>query len=335
MHESRKKMSEKLGRLEQTATQTAAKQKQLDVDARRLEEAEAAFASRGVSYQELQDENAILKRDLLSLHVNVRKLSLDSERHRQIQKELDERVQALGSRYLTENVKWISSSLNANNFAICKQRLVDVVARCRAIGLEISSDQEADLLAHLKEEYRKTVRAALEREEQARIKAQIREEQLREKEIERELKQLEREREAITVALQKALADARGQHNEEVDRLQAKLAEAEAKAQRTISQAQLTKAGNVYVISNIGSFGKGVFKIGMTRRLAPLDRVYELGSASVPFPFDVHMMIACNDAPALETALHRALHKTRLNKMASSPESVGEFRLGQGAQAMI
>jgi hypothetical protein len=158
------------------------------------------------------------------------------------------------------------------------------------------------------------VRAAFEREEQARIKAQIREEQAREKAIERELKQLEREREAIKAALEKAIAEATDQHNEEIERLKARLADAEERSQRAISQAQLTKSGNVYVISNLGSFGENVFKIGMTRRLDPMDRVRELGDASVPFPFDVHMMIASNDAPSLENALHRALHKLRINK---------------------
>jgi hypothetical protein len=83
---------------------------------------------------------------------------------------------------------------------------------------------------------------------------------------------------------------------------------------RAISQAQLTKAGHVYVISNIGSFGAGVFKIGMTRRLDPSERVRELGSASVPFPFDVHAMISADDAPSLESALHQQLHKSRINK---------------------
>ncbi len=64
--------------------------------------------------------------------------------------------------------------------------------------------------------------------------------------------------------------------------------------------AQLTKQGHVYIISNIGSFGEDVFKIGMTRRLEPMDRVKELSGASVPFDFDVHAMISCDDAPALE-----------------------------------
>ncbi len=61
--------------------------------------------------------------------------------------------------------------------------------------------------------------------------------------------------------------------------------------------------------------GDGIFKIGMTRRLEPMDRVKELGSASVPFPFDVHMMISCDDAPALENALHHELHTSRVNRV--------------------
>lgn len=73
------------------------------------------------------------------------------------------------------------------------------------------------------------------------------------------------------------------------------------------------KAGYVYIISNIGAFGENVYKIGMTRRLEPLDRVYELGDASVPFNFDVHAMIFSDDAPALEASLHRTFSDSRLN----------------------
>jgi hypothetical protein len=70
------------------------------------------------------------------------------------------------------------------------------------------------------------------------------------------------------------------------------------------NRVQNTRAGYVYVISNIGSFGEGVYKIGMTRRLEPMERIKELGDASVPFTFDVHAMIFSEDAPALEKALH-------------------------------
>ena len=80
------------------------------------------------------------------------------------------------------------------------------------------------------------------------------------------------------------------------------------------------KAGYVYVISNIGSFGENVFKIGMTRRLEPQDRVDELGGASVPFKFDVHAMIFAEDAPGLEAALHRAFENKKVNMVNQRKE---------------
>ena len=80
------------------------------------------------------------------------------------------------------------------------------------------------------------------------------------------------------------------------------------------------KAGYVYIISNIGSFGEGVYKIGMTRRLDPQDRVDELGDASVPFKFDVHAMIFSDDAPALEAALHRAFDSRKVNMVNNRKE---------------
>lgn len=88
----------------------------------------------------------------------------------------------------------------------------------------------------------------------------------------------------------------------------------EKKFERSVSQAQLTKAGYVYVISNIGSFGKGVVKIGMTRRLEPMDRVNELGDASVPFKFDVHTLAFVKNAPEIENALHKKFSHLRVNE---------------------
>ncbi|WP_392344968.1 GIY-YIG nuclease family protein [Parasynechococcus sp.] len=82
---------------------------------------------------------------------------------------------------------------------------------------------------------------------------------------------------------------------------------------RYISQVMLTKIGHVYIISNIGSFGEEMLKIGMTRRLEPMDRVKELGDASVPFLFDVHTMIRTSDAPTLENALHKHFDDRRVN----------------------
>lgn len=82
-----------------------------------------------------------------------------------------------------------------------------------------------------------------------------------------------------------------------------------------MSMAQQTKIGYVYVISNIGSFGKDIYKIGMTRRLDPMERVLELSNASVPFPFDVHTFIYSEDAPALEADLHRRFDAKKVNSI--------------------
>ena len=296
------------------------RRQELDRETAELRTKQTDIAARIISYGELRDENTLLKRDLQNIDVDLRKLQLDRDLQRQTQETLDQRGKDLGSRYLKENIKWLGSSLTTNNFVTSKQRLLKVIERCRGIGFDVSAEEEVSLLADLKEEYTKMVRAAFEREEQARIKAQIREEQRLEREIDRELKQLERERAAIRAALEKALAEAEDEHSEEIERLRAKLTEAEEKSQRAISRAQMTKSGHVYVISNIGSFGEGVFKIGMTRRLEPTDRIRELSSASVPFPFDVHMMLSSDDAPALENALHRALHRMRINKVRPRKE---------------
>jgi peptidoglycan hydrolase CwlO-like protein len=103
------------------------------------------------------------------------------------------------------------------------------------------------------------------------------------------------------------------QLNAKIAALEASLAEAHEEAERATSMAQMTKSGYVYIISNIGSFGEDIVKIGLTRRLDPEDRVRELGDASVPFKFDTHAMIYSEDAPALEAALHSEFDADRVN----------------------
>lgn len=97
--------------------------------------------------------------------------------------------------------------------------------------------------------------------------------------------------------------------------LEEKLKIAEEKNERAISMAQQTKSEHIYVISNIGSFGEEIYKIGMTRRLEPTDRVKKLGDANVPFSFDIHAMIFSKDAPKLETELHRIFKRQQVNKV--------------------
>ena len=158
-----------------------------------------------------------------------------------------------------------------------------------------------------------------EKEEQARIREQIREEERATREFEKAKREAEQEAKRNSEALAKARAEVDGANEKqrarllsEIEELEKRLEEMEEK-NRYISQAMLTKSGHVYIISNIGSFREGILKIGMTRRLEPMDRVKELGDASVPFPFDVHAMIRTSDAPTLEKALHNHFEARRVN----------------------
>lgn len=163
------------------------------------------------------------------------------------------------------------------------------------------------------------------REESERMREEIR----ARREFERELKRARKDEEdaANAIRIAKERADKDDVSNAErarllarIEKLQASLEEAQRRSERALSMAQQTRSGYVYVISNIGSFGEGVFKIGMTRRIDPMERVIELGDASVPFPFDVHAMIYCEDAPALENALHKAFQGKKLNMINGRKE---------------
>ncbi|EPC3765188.1 GIY-YIG nuclease family protein [Klebsiella michiganensis] len=161
-----------------------------------------------------------------------------------------------------------------------------------------------------------------ERDAQNEIKRQMREERQRAEELERQQQEAEakeQELEARRKAVEEALLAADEEHRQELEetrrQLEQEIEDVHKQYERAKSMAQMTKQGHVYVISNIGSFGENVFKIGMTRRLEPLDRVSELSGASVPFEFDVHAMISCDDAPALEYALHNKLSSERMNKV--------------------
>lgn len=159
-----------------------------------------------------------------------------------------------------------------------------------------------------------------EKEEQKEARARMREEAKLAKEIEEERKKLEKEQQHYQNALQRI--NAQLEAASDVDRAAIEEKKAELMAQLDKIDKEFAdvdyreanqRAGYVYVISNIGAFGENVYKIGMTRRLDPQDRVDELGDASVPFNFDVHAMIFSNDAPKLEAALHNAFADRKLN----------------------
>ncbi len=166
-----------------------------------------------------------------------------------------------------------------------------------------------------------------QKEEQKRIREEMREEEKVRKELERQKLEAEKEEAKYMAALEKAREELRNAHGDALSELQGKidaleesLREAEERKERALSMAQQTKSGHVYVISNIGSFGEHIYKIGMTRRLEPEERVKELSDASVPFAFDIHAMIYSENAPELENQLHNHFDKLRVNRVNRKKE---------------
>lgn len=166
-----------------------------------------------------------------------------------------------------------------------------------------------------------------EKEEQKRIREQMREEAKLQKEIEAARKDIEKEQKHYANALSKINEQIETCGQVEIDVLlerkadiQRHLAEIETAIKDIDYREANRRAGYVYVISNIGSFGECVYKIGMTRRLDPMERIDELGDASVPFKFDVHAMIFSDDAPGLEAALHKAFEDKKVNMINNRRE---------------
>lgn len=190
----------------------------------------------------------------------------------------------------------------------------------RVVGVSIPSSYVnlKEKEAHLAYEF--AIAKETEKEAIREAKAQEREELRVQKEIEEKRKQLKKEETQYAKALAEAKAKLEKASVEEVDALKAKIAELEMnlgevkKGIEDVDYREANKrAGFVYVISNIGSFGSDVYKIGMTRRLEPMERIMELSDASVPFNFDVHALIFSDDAPGLEAALHREFETRKLN----------------------
>lgn len=221
----------------------------------------------------------------------------------------------------------ILATVRKDNYGILKQKIEDAFQLVNFNGKAFRNARISEVYHQARlEELKWAVVAqelrAMELEEQRQIREQIREEEKARKDFEKAIKEAEKEEQILKRLIEKAEAQVSRANEEQkvifqqkLEELQGKLEAAEEKNQRAISMAQQTKTGNVYVISNIGSFGEHVYKIGMTRRLEPLDRVRELGDASVPFEFDVHAMIYSDDAPALERQLHKKFLKNQLNKI--------------------
>lgn len=173
----------------------------------------------------------------------------------------------------------------------------------------------------VKIEYNYYVKKEQARQEQLAIREQMRQEAQERKALEAERKKVEKEESKYTAEIEKLKEQLNSAKEEELNKLNARILELQSQLsdvvvkKEEISNLANGKAGNVYIISNLGSFGENVFKVGMTRRLDPQERVNELGNASVPFKFDVHSFIFSDDAVGLEKKLHTMLNEKRVNKV--------------------
>lgn len=162
-----------------------------------------------------------------------------------------------------------------------------------------------------------------EKEQQKAIKEQMIEEEKVRREIERQKQKIDKdctqfsnEVKKLMAYMQKTSSDVEKQlYIDKIKELEDKLHNLETDKKNILEREANAKAGFVYVISNIGSFGEDIYKIGMTRRLEPMDRIKELSSASVPFEFDVHAMIFSDNAPELENLLHKHFEKQSVNRV--------------------
>ncbi len=226
--------------------------------------------------------------------------------------------------YCIDNVKF-------NNIESCEKRISQSCDVLNKLGqlMQVSITPEYKKLKfdelYLAHEYQ--LKKQEEKEEQKRVREELREQQKLEQEIKAAREKILKERKHFTKAisdLKLTIANASGdelkQLNKKISELQSQLDDLEKEERKIDYREQNAKAGYVYVISNIGAFGEGIFKIGMTRRLEPQDRVDELGDASVPFGFDVHTMIFSDNAPELESKLYRHFYENRLNKLNNRKE---------------
>jgi len=218
-----------------------------------------------------------------------------------------------------------------NNVARMEERIRKAFEAINKLGETVS--------IHISEEYKNlrlrelylTYEHELKLHEEKELERKRREERRDAEKAREEFEAARKEAENDELRYGKALAEAKanmekakGQEvqelNNKIKLLEEKLAEVQEQKERAISRAELTKSGYVYIISNIGSFGEKVFKIGMTRRLDPYERIKELGDASVPFDFDVHAMIYSENAPELESSLHLHFEKKKINLANSRSE---------------
>lgn len=223
------------------------------------------------------------------------------------------------------------SLLKTSNFSNILERIEKVAKSIEELSVSFkcgfSNDYVELKFKECELQYQFKLKQQKEKEEQQAIREQMKEEQQAIRDYQKAILKAERDEEVYKEALERikkqlefSLDEEREKLNNKIEALELKLKQAEENSQRAKSMAEQTKKGHVYIISNIGSFGENIYKIGMTRRLEPMDRINELNNASVPFPFEVHAVIYSENAPELEKKLHNIFQNKRVNMVNTRKE---------------
>lgn len=264
-------------------------------------------------------ENADIEeiRNQMKIHKHTIKLGLRVSKEDSVIKYPLHPIYNMCEDYIQLNIANIVKEMKNSDWDTIKMKVTTLITNIDHILLTYTDTNFDD-------DYLKAVYNYLEAKYLAVQKQEMeREEREAQREYERAIKKALKDEEKAQEALEqkkREMAEAQTQEKiqklqEQIQGLEKALVEARELKERAMSMAQQTKIGYVYVISNIGSFGKDVYKIGMTRRLDPMERVLELSNASVPFPFDVHTFIYSEDAPALEADLHRRFDAKKVNSI--------------------
>mgnify|MGYP000346874437 FL=1 len=308
-------------------------------------ESDVPYSGCKLSQRDFDDYELISPSVTLKLHcMDVKDLR---KAYRENEKQIDKLLSQYSSRYTTKANKSIYSlmviALRAElqnilyNLKYEKlEKSIEDVKNVSAKYLKIAGEGNQSIAGTLtkfigeieylfinavKIEYNYYVKKEQSRQEQLAIREQMRQEALERKALEAEKKKVEKEESKYITEIEKLKNQLESASTAETEKLNSRILELQAQLSQVIvkkeeiSNLANGKAGNVYVISNLGSFGENVFKIGMTRRLNPQDRIDELGNASVPFRFDVHSFIFSDDAVGLENRLHTVLNNKRVNKV--------------------
>ena len=222
--------------------------------------------------------------------------------------------------YCVDNVKFN----NIESFEKRIEKSFDALKKLgRILSAEVALRYKELKLDELRLAHEYQLKKQEEKEVQRKARELLREQQKLDQEIRAAREKIDKERKHFGAAIQQleaklstcVTAKERADVEQKLADVTAQSAELDKEEKEVDYREKNAKAGYVYVISNLGAFGEKVFKIGMTRRLEPLERIYELSDASVPFDFDVHALIFSDDAPSLESRIHRHFETTRINKL--------------------